>query len=57
MNHGPGIPGGALNFHTRGGVFKTLRTLLKGVRRAHDTAGFHGSWLLKTFPGSCVIGA
>jgi hypothetical protein len=28
---------------TRGGVCKMLCTLLKGVRRAHDTVGFYGS--------------
>jgi hypothetical protein len=47
-------PGQALNCLTHGVMYRTLRALV-GVRRAHDTAGFYGSWLPIMFRGSCVI--
>jgi hypothetical protein len=50
------VPGRTLNCLTRGGVFKEMRALMKGLQRAHDTADFYGSWLTGTRPGFCVVG-
>jgi hypothetical protein len=43
------VPGRNLNCFTCGRVCKTLRTLLKGLSRAQDTAGLYGSWLAGIF--------
>jgi hypothetical protein len=52
----PSVLGRTLNCLIRGGVCKTLHTLLKGVQRVHDNPGFYGSWLLEFFLGSYIIG-